>query len=468
MPYLLLSLGVLFALAAANAHAPRRGAVLLAPSFFVGWLTIEMAPHVLVTWAAATALTAAFGGLDGWAGWTGLVLAVLGMAGVAATLVATRRTVVTLRDSGVPLDLDPEDAPRYPRAHLFVPQLCLIPRKGVRVERNIVFHEGGTSFHEGGTSFHEGGTSPHEEGRLRLKLDVFRTAGGRSGGELRPGLMQIHGGAWVIGDKREQGLPLLNHMAVQGWVGFNVNYRLSPRATWPEHLIDLKHFVAWYKEHAEEYGADPDFLCVTGGSAGGHLTAMVALTANVPEFQPGFEDADTSVQGAVPFYGVYNLFEAGPWPVPMGATRLMERMVVKKPFAENHEAYAKASPVTYLREDAPPFFVIHGDRDSLIPVAEARRFVERLRDVSGAPVVYAEMKGAQHAFDVFPSYRTARVIEGVERYLTGLHRQYREGAAPAVPGEVAQSLDPAPARTAPGVRPSDSVEGCGSQFSGIG
>ena len=429
MPYLLLCLGVLFVLVAANAHAPRRGAVLLAPSFFGGWLTIEMAPHVLVVWAAAASLTAAFGGLDGWAGWTGLVLAILGMAGVAATLVATRRTVVTLRDSGVPLDLDPEDAPRYPRAHLFVPQLCLIPRKGVRVERNIVFHE---------------------EERLRLKMDVFRTAGERTGGELRPGLMQIHGGAWVIGDKREQGLPLLNHMALQGWVGFNVNYRLSPRATWPDHLIDLKHFVAWYKEHAEEYGADPDFLCVTGGSAGGHLTAMVALTANVAEFQPGFEDADTSVQGAVPFYGVYNLFEAGPWPVPLGATRLMERMVIKKPFAENHEAYAKASPVTYLREDAPPFFVIHGDRDSLIPVAEARRFVERLRDVSGAPVVYAEMKGAQHAFDVFPSYRTARVIEGVERYLTGLHRQYREGAAPAVPGEVAQSLDSGPARPASG------------------
>jgi dipeptidyl aminopeptidase/acylaminoacyl peptidase len=115
--------------------------------------------------------------------------------------------------------------------------------------------------------------------------------------------------------------------------------------------------------------------------------------------------------------------------------------VVKKPFAENREVYAQASPVTYISEDSPPFFVIHGSRDSLIPVAEARRFVEQLRDVSGSPVIYAEMKGAQHGFDVFPSYRTARVIEGVERYLTGLHRQYRQGTGPAVPGEVAQSLE---------------------------
>ncbi|WP_067792016.1 alpha/beta hydrolase [Actinomadura formosensis] len=419
MTYVLLVLGILLALAAANAHAPRRSAVLLTPSFFLGWLTIEMAPHVLVTGAVATTLTAVFGGLDGWPGWTGLALAALGMAGVAATIVASRRTVVTLRGSGAPLDLDPEGAPHYPLSHLIVPPLCLIPRKGVRVERNVVYRE---------------------DGRLRLKLDVFRPTGELPGDELRPGLMQIHGGAWVIGDKREQGLPLLNHMASQGWVGFNVNYRLSPRATWPEHLIDLKHFLAWYREHAREYGADPGFLCVTGGSAGGHLAAMVALTANVPEFQPGFEDTDTSVQGAVPFYGVYNLFEPGPWPRPMGATGLMERMVIKQPFEGNREAYAKASPVTYISEDAPPFFVIHGSRDSLIPVAEARRFVERLRDVSKSPVIHAEMKGAQHAFDVFPSYRTARVIEGVERYLTGLHRQHRQGTGPAVPGEVTRSL----------------------------
>jgi len=130
MPYLMLGLGILFVLVAANAHAPRRGAVLLAPSFFSGWLTIEMAPHVLVTWAAATGLTAMSGGLEGWAGWTGFVLAILGMAGVAATLVASRRTAVTLRESGAPLDLDPESAPRYPLAHLIVPPLCLIPRRG--------------------------------------------------------------------------------------------------------------------------------------------------------------------------------------------------------------------------------------------------------------------------------------------------------------------------------------------------
>ncbi|QFG25604.1 alpha/beta hydrolase [Actinomadura sp. WMMB 499] len=423
MTYLLLALGILFGLLAVNAHRPSKNPVLLAPSFFAGWWTIELAPHLLVAEVAALVLTARYGGLDGWAGWTGLALGAAGLAGLAATIAVSRKTTVTLRECGVPLDLDPDTAPRYPRTHLVVPPLCLIPRRGVRAERNVVFHE---------------------DGRLRLKLDVYRSATEPAGGGLRPGLMQIHGGGWIIGDKREQGLPLLNHMALQGWVGFNVNYRLSPRATWPDHLIDLKRFLAWYREHAEEYGADPDFLCVTGGSAGGHLTALVALTANDPDFQPGFEDVDTSVQGAVPFYGVYDLLEPGPWPVPFGSTRLMERWVMKLPFAENRDVFAKASPVTHVREDAPPFFVIHGSHDSLIPVPEARRFVERLRETSRAPVLYAEMRGGQHAFDVFPSYRTARVVEGVERYLTGLHRQYRQGTGPSVPGEVAESLDGTP------------------------
>ncbi|MBW8483597.1 alpha/beta hydrolase [Actinomadura parmotrematis] len=422
MPYLLLALGALALLLAVNAYLPRPQPALLVPSFFAGWLAIELAPHLLAAEIAGLAAAAALGGLDGRPGWAGLALGVLGAAGTAATIVAASRTVVTLRESGAPLDLDPEGAPRYPRSHLVVPPLCLIPRRGVRVDRNVVYRQ---------------------EGRLRLKLDVYRPREDvrpEAGGALRPGLMQIHGGAWVIGDKREQGLPLLNHMALQGWAGFNVNYRLSPRATWPDPLIDLKHFIAWYREHAAEYGADPDFLCVTGGSAGGHLTALVALTANRPEFQPGFEDVDTSVRGAVPFYGVYDLVEPGPWPVPMGSTRLMERYVVKRPFATDREAFARASPVSYLRADAPPFFVIHGSKDSLIPVAEARRFVAKLRDASDAPVIYAEMKGGQHAFDVFPSYRTARVVEGVERYLTGLHRAYEQDRAPRAPEDVARDI----------------------------
>ncbi len=122
----------------------------------------------------------------------------------------------------------------------------------------------------------------------RHRLDIIRrrldppTAG--------PVLVYIHGGAWVIGDKREQGLPLLHELARRGWVTVTINYRLSPRATWPDHLVDCKRALAWVREHIAEYGGDPGFIAVSGGSAGGHLCAMVALTPGDPAFQPGFEE----------------------------------------------------------------------------------------------------------------------------------------------------------------------------------
>ncbi|MFC5180962.1 alpha/beta hydrolase [Actinomadura harenae] len=416
MPYVLLAVGAVSLLLAVNARRPPHGAVLSMPGFFAGWFALEMAPHLLVLEIVGLVSTAAAGGLDGWAGGVGLALGLVGLAGTIGTIAASRGTAATLRESGVPGDPDPQVPSRYPLSQLILPPLCLVPRRGVQVDRNVVFHE---------------------DGRLRLKLDVYRP---KNDGRLRPGLMQIHGGGWIIGDKREQGLPLLNHMALQGWVGFNVNYRLSPRATWPDHLLDLKHFLRWYRAHAEEYGADPDFLCVTGGSAGGHLAAMVALTANIAEFQPGFEDVDTSVQGAVPIYGVYDLLEPGPWPIPLGKTALLQKRVLKRSFDKDRDAFAKASPVSYLRADAPPFLVIHGSHDSLIPVLEARRFVDKLRDASDAPVLYAELQGAQHAFDVFPSYRTARVVEGVGRHLADLHGRYVQAGRPSGPDEMDESV----------------------------
>jgi acetyl esterase/lipase len=301
-------------------------------------------------------------------------------------------------------ELDTSDAPRYPGSRVLFP-ILMRHRRGVTSVRNIVFAT---------------------YGRKKVKLDIVKADDARPG-QGRPGVLQIHGGGWVIGDKREQGIPLLQHLAANGWVGVNANYRLSPRATFPEHLIDLKRAIAWYREHATEHGADPDFLCVTGGSAGGHLCALVALTANDPEYQPGFESVDTTARAAVPFYGVYDFTNRNStWP-KLTVRRFVEPVVMKKKLSDDPEAFAKASPMDQVRPDAPPFFVVHGDLDTLAPVADAREFVARLRAVSPAPVLYAEMKGAEHAFDVFPSHRTARVIEGIERFLHSVHEQYRQG-----------------------------------------
>ena len=146
---------------------------------------------------------------------------------------------------------------------------------------------------------------PYTEAGRRGHLDIYR----RRDVELdrAPVLLQVHGGAWTIGEKERQGVPLMAQLAAKGWVCVAINYRLAPRNPFPAQIIDVKRGIAWVRENIEDYGGDPGYLAITGGSAGGHLAALAALTPGDPAYQPGFEDADTTVQAAVPHYGVYDL-----------------------------------------------------------------------------------------------------------------------------------------------------------------
>jgi acetyl esterase/lipase len=216
----------------------------------------------------------------------------------------------------------------------------------------------------------------------------------------------------------------MDQLARRGWVCVTANYRLSPHATFPDHLIDLKRALRWVKEHVAEYGGDPGFVLVTGGSAGGHLAALVALTQNDPRYQPGFEEVDTSVRGCVPFYGVYDFADRhGSWPHD-GLRQFLGRQVMKGSLEEIPETWDEASPITRVSAEAPPFFVIHGQSDTLVPVGQAREFVKALREKSREPVVYAELPGAQHAFELFPSLRTLHTVNAVDRFASLLYGRY--------------------------------------------
>ncbi|WP_319447512.1 MULTISPECIES: alpha/beta hydrolase [unclassified Mycobacterium] len=217
-----------------------------------------------------------------------------------------------------------------------------------------------------------------------------------------PVLLQVPGGAWAIGMRRPQAYPMLGHMAERGWICVSMAYRVSPRNTWPAHIIDVKRALAWIKENIADYGGDPDFVAITGGSAGGHLTALAALTPNDPQWQPGFEDADTSVVAAVPIYGRYDWFSKEGTGRPEFIS-ILQRFIVKKRFSANRQVYLDASPITKVRPDAPPFFILHGEDDSIIPVGEGREFAEALAQKSDDVVVYSEIPHAQHAFDFFGS-----------------------------------------------------------------
>jgi acetyl esterase/lipase len=257
---------------------------------------------------------------------------------------------------------------------------------------------------------------PH--GRHNL-LDVWRRDDLPKSAKA-PVLLQVPGGAWVTGNKQAQAYPLMSHLAERGWVCIAMSYRLSPRATWPEFLVDVKRAIAWIRENVAEHGGDPDFIAITGGSAGGHLASLAALTANDPAYQPGFEDVDTSVKAAVPLYGVYDWVD-DEHTGHNGLPRMLERLVVKARYADDPTPYRSASPIYQVHADAPPMFVLHGTNDSLVPVEQARAFVARLRQTSNETVAYAELPLAQHAFDFFGSVRAAATAQAIERFLSVIY-----------------------------------------------
>ena len=197
----------------------------------------------------------------------------------------------------------------------------------------------------------------------------------------------------MIGDKREQGGPLMTHLASRGWVCFAINYRLAPKAPFPAHIVDVKRAIAWIREHANEYGADPSFLCVTGGSAGGHLTALTALSQNDPAFQPGFESADTSVSAAVPFYGVYDFLDRAKIRGRQSMADMLAKYVFQSPPRGQPGVLGRGcARIMRVSADAPPFLVVQGTHDTLVFVEEAREFVRALREKSRAPVHYLELQ----------------------------------------------------------------------------
>jgi acetyl esterase/lipase len=386
-----------------NAYRPARdNRWLFGWSFFASWITIELAPFHLVWQVLATAVFASRGALRSRPGRVGLAITLASWVGLAATIRQSFAARHEIREALREL--------RHER-----PERAPLP---VRVDRHVTFARAG--------------------GRP-LRLDVHAPDVAVEPGVRRPALVQVHGGGWVLGFKDRQGQLLMKEMASQGWVCCNVDYRLSPLATFPDHLVDVKRAIAWVREHADDYGIDPDFVAVTGGSAGGHLTALTALTAGRPDLQPGFEEADTSVQAAVPFYGVYDFTNRnGTWPAET-VPRFLAPVVMKSDPDEDPAAWALASPLDQVHSGAPPFFVVHGDKDVLAPVEDARDFVERLRAVSAEPVYYLELCGAQHAFETFASIRANAVVDAVARFLDAVHAAHIEGARGEIGAEAVEA-----------------------------
>ena len=383
------------------------------PSFYLGWLPNELPLHTLAWNALALGVFARLGGLEGAPGRAGLALLAASSVGLVV-LAAAHRQAGPAVDAALRGALGPDDAQRHgsrpdeplPRSWLVVPWLVMLPTRGVERVANVVYAT--------------------VAGR-DLALDVYRPA---AHPQRCPVLVSIHGGGWVTGDRRLDARPLISRLAAHGWVCVSVDYRLSRRATWPDQIVDVKTALAWVREHIAEYGGDPDFVALTGGSSGGHLAALAALTPNDAEYRP-LHGTDSPVQACVPFYGVYDFDNSLGLRAVAEMRLFLERPVVKVPLADAPAVYERGTPLARVTEGAPPFFVVQGTSDNLVFPAESRAFVERLRRTSRASVAYAEVPRGHHAFDAVPSIRTARVVQGVERFLDDVyarHRRAREGS----------------------------------------
>ncbi len=245
-------------------------------------------------------------------------------------------------------------------------------------------------------------------GGRELKCDVYTPPGNPT---HAPGVLLIHGGGWSSGDRTQlKGHGILLGRA--GYVCVTAEYRLSDEAKWPAPLHDVKAALRWMRANASKLGVDPARIAVSGNSAGGHLSLMVAGTPNVAEFEGegGNPGVDTSVVACVAIYPPVELKPDSPLTGAVG-------MLMGAGASDG--AYSAASPMTHVKPSFPPTLLIHGNKDELVPEEASLSIYKALRKagVSAEIHIYADQP---HAFDASPVFgrQTVQVMDlFLRRYL---------------------------------------------------
>jgi acetyl esterase/lipase len=239
---------------------------------------------------------------------------------------------------------------------------------------------------------------PHPE----QTLDVWAP----SGKGPHPVVVYLHGGSWVFGDKREQGLPFLHEMYSRGWVIVTANYRLAPDQPWPAQGDDALAVCQWVQDYVAAYGGDHDRVVLAGNSAGGHLATWAALEERKSPRR------NWGVRGCISFYGVLEMTgEETHWQgLGHGLRVLLEHRVVQKPYEGNEALYESLSPLHQVHRDAPPVLAIQGTADTLVDVGVARAYVAAHNAVAFSSAALLELPLTQHSFDLTRSPRTSAVV----------------------------------------------------------
>lgn len=243
---------------------------------------------------------------------------------------------------------------------------------GVRFERDIVYAEAGNR---------------------KLTLDLYLPA------QLgRPLTVWIHGGAWRAGNK----YPCPANVALQaGFAAACVSYRLSQTAQFPAQIHDVKASIRWLRANAEKYGYNAAKIGVWGSSAGGHLVALLGTSGGIDELEGslGETKASSRVQAVADFFGPTDFLQMSKFPskIAHDAPNSPESLLVGGAIQENKDKVAKANPITWVTPDDPPFLIIHGDQDALVPMNQSELLHAALRK-AGVESCLEIRKGEGHGF----------------------------------------------------------------------
>lgn len=241
-----------------------------------------------------------------------------------------------------------------------------------------------------------------ENGHPRQKLDLYLP---EKADRPVPLIVHVHGGAWLMGGK-ESASEILPLMA-RGYAVAAVNYRLSQHAVFPAQIEDCKAAVRWLRANAAKYNLDPERFAAMGGSAGGHLVALLGTTSDVKEFEKGAHlDKSSRVQAVVDLFGPTDFLIMGGSHDGPGSP---ESKLVGGPIQENKDKVAKANPITYVSKRSSPFLILHGDRDGSVPINQSEALTEALKK-AGVDVTFIPVKGAGHGGPQFRSEESMKTI----------------------------------------------------------
>lgn len=251
-------------------------------------------------------------------------------------------------------------------------------------------------------------------GHARQKLDLYLPATPKG-----PLLIYIHGGGWAGGSKNApMGLTLLS----LGYSLASVEYRFSQDAVFPAQIEDCKSAVRWLRAHATEYGYDPKRIAAAGDSAGGHLTALLAVTGDVKDFDEGDNlDQSSAIRCGIDFYGPTDFLAFLPPSKdanePPQQGRPLLNQLFGGPLTQKVELARKASPVSWVNKHTAPLFILHGTKDSLVPTSQSTELCEKMQS-AGVEVKLDVIDGAGHGGqEFFSADRPQQMVDFLERHL---------------------------------------------------